>query len=365
MQADLQLTRPVTVGAFSLALLISAFLSPVVGNFIDRHGGRIPMAIGSILSAILLAALSYVQNASELYVVLAGMGVAMSCTLYQPAFAVLTKIFQSDYRRAIAFVTLFGGFSSTVAWPLTQWFLDHYGWRVTWQIYALANLALCMPVHALLPKAAPTKQSTGHPKGSCTLSTVFRVPTFYPLTLAFTLNALVFSAMSLHLMSILKESGMPSRYATAIGAMVGPMQVLGRVLDSMFGKNASTRNIGLIAISLVPAALLFLFAPASWLLFYVLFAAMYGIGSGIITIVRGTLPAELYGREAYGAISGAMATPVMVAFAAGPYVASLLYDLGEGYPITILGLFVIAALAAILFHYATACIPTTSVHRPK
>ncbi|MFX5956959.1 MFS transporter, partial [Acinetobacter baumannii] len=75
-----------------------------------------------------------------------------------------------------------------------------------------------------------------------------------------------------------------------------------------------------------------------------------------MTIVRGTLPAELYGREAYGAISGAMATPVTIAFAAGPFVASLLYSVGGGYPGAIAALVAIAATGAILFFFATAAI---------
>ena len=76
---------------------------------------------------------------------------------------------------------------------------------------------------------------------------------------------------------------------------------------------------------------------------------MYGIGNGVMTIVRGTLPAELYGRETYGAISGAMATPVLIAIAAGPFAASLVYSLTGGYAGTILVLIGIALLGAILF----------------
>jgi MFS family permease len=82
------------------------------------------------------------------------------------------------------------------------------------------------------------------------------------------------------------------------------------------------------------------------------FAALYGIGNGVMTIVRGALPAELYGRTAYGAISGAMATPVQIAIAAGPFVASLLYVAGNGYPGTLLALAGIGAAGAILFRYA-------------
>jgi MFS family permease len=354
MQTELQASKPVIVGAYSLALLISGLLSTLAGSIIDRVGGRLLMGAGTVLAAVMLALLSTVHSVTGLYLIWAGIGVAMSATLYQPAFAVLTQIFEGGFRRAITMLTLFGGFASTVSWPLTQWLLEHYGWRETWMIYAVANLAICLPIHALLPRAASIKAKIkDRAAKSIGLATVLREPSFYLLTAAVTLNALVFSAMSLHLISILHDRGMSAYYAAGIGALIGPMQVLGRILEATFGKNATTRQIGLIAISLLPVALILLFAPAEWLLIYGLFAAMYGIGNGVMTIVRGTLPAELYGREAYGAISGAMATPVTIAFAAGPFVASLLYAAGGGYPGAIVALIGIASLGAGLFFYAT------------
>ncbi len=358
MQEDLQISQPAVVAAFSISLLISGLLSTLVGSLIDRYGGRLLMSAGSVLCAALLLAMSFVSTALELYLVWAAMGVGMSCTLYHPAFAVLTQSFQSNYRRAITLVTLFGGFASTVSWPLTQWLLDHYGWQVVWQVYALANIVICLPLHARLPKATVQTRVTNTDNSAYSLSSVLREPTFYPLAIAFTLNALVFSAMSLHLMPILKESGLPAYFAAAIGALLGPMQVLGRALEPALGRVMNIRQVGLLAISLVPAALLFLFAPGSWLVAYGIFVVMYGIGNGIITIIRGTLPADLYGLEAYGAISGAISAPVMIAFAAGPYVASVLYSVGGGYPAAIASMAVIAGFAALLFHYAITHIPT-------
>jgi len=355
MQTELQVSKPVIVGAYSLALLISGLLSTLAGSIIDRVGGRLLMGVGTVLAAAMLALLSTVHSVTGLYVIWAGIGVAMSATLYQPAFAVITQIFEADFRRAITMLTLFGGFASTVSWPLTQWLLVHFGWRDTWMIYAIANLVICLPIHALLPRAASIKAKIKNRTAkSIGLATVLRDPGFYLLTTAITLNALVFSAMSLHLISILHDRGMSIYYAAGIGAMIGPMQVLGRILEATVGKKAKIRQIGLVAISLLPVALILLFAPAKWLLVYGLFAVMYGVGNGVMTIVRGTLPAELYGREAYGAISGAMATPVTIAFAAGPFAASLLYAMGGGYPGAIAALIGIAGLGAVLFFYATA-----------
>lgn len=355
MQDELGLSKPVIVGAYSVALLISGLLSTSAGSIIDRIGGRLLMGGGALLAALMLACLSRVHGAAGLYLVWAGLGVAMSATLYQPAFVVITQVFGSDYRRAITHLTLFGGFASTVFWPLTQTLLQHVGWRETWLIYAAANLLICLPVQATLPKGrgpahAPAPARTE--RASRSLAAVLREPVFYLVTAAVTFNALVFAAMSLHMIPVLHAHGISAANAAWVGALVGPMQVLGRVLETTVGKRASTRQVGMAAISLLPLSLLLLFVSGQWLPVYVVFAALYGISNGVMTIVRGALPAELYGRAAYGAISGAMATPVQIAVAAGPFVASLLYSAGNGYPGTLLALAGISAAGAILFRFA-------------
>jgi MFS family permease len=355
MQDELDMSKPAIVGAYSVALLISGLFSTAAGSIIDRIGGRLLMGGGSALAALMFACMSQVHGALALYFVWAGLGVAMSATLYQPAFVVITQIRGSDYRRAITQLTLFGGFASTVFWPLTQSLLQHVGWRDTWLLYAAANLFICLPVHAALPKgsglihaAAPSRADMP----AIGLTSVLREPVFQLVTAAVTLNALVFAAMTLHLIPILQGRGISAANAAWVGAMVGPMQVLGRVLETTVGKRASTRHVGVAAMSFLPLSLLLLFTPAEWLPVYVLFAALYGMGNGVMTIVRGALPAELYGREAYGVISGAMAAPVQVAIAAGPFAASLLYAISNGYPGVVLALIGIGTAGAALFVYA-------------
>ncbi|KGU71278.1 MFS transporter [Burkholderia pseudomallei] len=355
MQDELVLSKHVVVGAYSVALLISGLFSTSAGSIIDRVGGRVLMASGSLLAAFMLACLSRVHSVAGLYLMWAGIGVAMSATLYQPAFAVITQVFGGSYRRAITHLTLFGGFASTVFWPLTQSLLQHIGWRETWLLYAAANLLVCLPIHATVPKRdkAAHEPSVAHTEqSSASLTAVLRAPAFYMVTAAVTLNALVFAAMSLHMIPVLQAHGISAANAAWVGALVGPMQVLGRVLETTVGKRASTSQVGMAAIALLPLSLILLFVSGKWLPVYVVFAALYGISNGVMTIVRGALPAELYGRAAYGAISGAMATPVQIAIAAGPFVASLLYAAGNGYPGTLLALAGIGATGAILFRYA-------------
>jgi len=350
MEIELQTTRSVVVGAYSLALLISGCLSTVAGAIIDKLGGRLLMGAGSLLASMMLALLANVQSVTGLYLVWAGIGVAMSATLYQSSFAVLTQICGSDYRRAITSLTLFGGFASTVFWPLTQALSEHFGWRQTWMIFSVANLLLCLPIHALLPKLSESIQSESSSDPiKQGLRAILRERSFLFLTSAVTFNALVFSAMSLHLMSILQSRGVSPSHAALIGALIGPMQVLGRILESTIGRKATSHKVGIVAMWLLPLGLALLFAPKEWILIYAAFAALYGISNGVMTVVRGTLPAELYGRGIYGAVSGAMAAPVMIAIAAGPFVASLLYSATGGYVGTILTLIALGTFGAILF----------------
>jgi predicted MFS family arabinose efflux permease len=156
------------------------------------------------------------------------------------------------------------------------------------------------------------------------LQRVLRDPSFYGLCAAFTGNALVFAAMSVHLISLLQGKGLSVAQAAWVGALIGPMQVLGRILEYAFLSRWHPSRVGMLAMWLLPASLLLLAVLGPQVAGLALFALLYGSGNGVMTIVRGAVPAELWGREHYGAVNGAMATPVLLAKAAGPIIASLL-----------------------------------------
>jgi MFS family permease len=347
--------KPTVFAAFSLGLLVSGLLSAPVGALIDRRGGREVMTAGSLAGAVLLAALSRVESVVALYAVWAGLGAVMAATLYDPAFAVITRLFSANYRRAITTLTLFGGFASTVFWPLTQLLIAEVGWRQALLVLAALNLVVCVPVHwwVLAPGSARPQRQAVAPAGPGAFNRALRTPLFYLLTLAFTGNSLVFSATQVHLMSMLQAKDLSPASAAAVGAMIGPMQVTGRVLELAFASRLSASTVGILAMAFLPVALWVLsIAGVQWPML-VAFAVIYGIGNGAMTIVRGAIPAELFGRDAYGAINGAMAAPVTVAKAAGPLVAALLFAGLGGYDGTLLVLIAIGAVSTAVFVLST------------
>ena len=335
LQLALGAGKNLTVGAFSFALVIAGLCATHIGGTIDRIGGRMVMTIGSIAAGVLLIALSRVQSVLGLYVVYACLGAAMASILYEPAFAVLTRIFAANARRAITTLTLFGGLASTVFWPLTQNLMAHFGWRDTLVILGALNLLLCAPLHLVfLPRREPRKETAatvdGGARDSKTLREVLREPAFYFLGGAFMANGLIFSALSVHMLQMMQSKGLTVAAAALVGALVGPMQVIGRIVELTIGQRFSIMRVGLLAMAMLPVALIVFAASGVHLWSLVAFALMYGLSNGVVTIVRGAMPAQLFGREHYGAVSGALAMPQMFSLASGPFIVSLLWTATDG-----------------------------------
>ena len=77
----------------------------------------------------------------------------MGAGLYDPAFATLGRLYGENGRSAITTLTLFGGFASTVCWPLSAFLEARYGWRGACLVYARFQLAVALPVYLfVLPR---------------------------------------------------------------------------------------------------------------------------------------------------------------------------------------------------------------------
>src|SRR3954463_16555895 len=141
------------MAGFSIGLVTSGMLSPTIGHLIDRHGGNIVMSLGALAGALGLVLLTVVDQPAAYLACWLLIGVGMSSTLYDPAFATLTRIFGSSARRQISFVTFAGGFASTVGWPATHFLLEPLCWRRTYLTFAAVLVFVVAPLHAFaLPR---------------------------------------------------------------------------------------------------------------------------------------------------------------------------------------------------------------------
>lgn len=353
VQADLGLSAPVVVGAYSVALLVSGLAAAPVGRAIDRRGSRVPMTAGSLLAAALLAAFSQVASATGLYLVWLGLGVAMALVLYEPAFASLALVFKAGLRRAITALTLAGGFASTVFWPLTQWLEASLGWREAMLVLAALNLMLCAPLHALFLPAQGRQSPAGAASSRQGRARLLLDPRFRWLAAAFTLHMLAQSALSVHVLAMLQGQGFTPARAAWLAALIGPMQVAARVAEFAVAGRASAARVGVWAMLAAPMGIAALMAAGNSAAGVLLFVVLYGASIGVMTIVRGTVPAEIWGREGYGGLAGLMATPVLLMRAAGPLVAAGVLAAWGTYEAVQATLLVASLAAALGFVHAT------------
>ena len=325
MRADLGVSGTWLFGAFTAGLVCSGLVSPLVGRTIDTRGGWLVLSAGSLIAALSLLVLSQAEGIPALFVGWGLAGVAMAACLYDPAFATLHQLTGKAYRRSVTALTLFGGFASTVFWPLSQFLLDRVGWRVTFELYALLHVIVCLPLHAWLV-ARPTvidALSPGAEEGTADIAQRAGRTSFVLLAIALSIASFVAAGLSAHLIVLFRSSGIEAQTAVWIASLIGPMQVAGRIVELVFSRQLRPLAVGSLAFGLMALAMLLLnmvdrFGGLAWL-----FAAVYGWSNGILTIVRGTVPAELFGRKGYGALLGRLALPSFVCKAFAPLAVSL------------------------------------------
>lgn len=350
MEASLHWGRPTLMGAFTLGLAVCGACTYAMGAAIDAGRGRWVMTAGCALAALGVALWALVTQPWQLYAVWALLGLASAATLYEPAFAVLTQRYPQRFRQGITALTLVGGFASTLCYPVVA-ALGRAGldWRQTLWLLA-AVMAAMVPLHAWALRgpmlvAGPAADSAA---ADSTLHQALRRPAFWLFTGAFMLLSFNSAALWAHVMPAFADKGVSESDALWVLMAVGPAQVAGRLVYAWVGRAWSIRALGGWVLAAMPVALA-LFALGRSLAALLVFALVFGVANGLVTIVRGGLIPLYYGRAHVGRIGGVMSGVGQVARAAAPVLASAVLLLLPGYTGLLLILAGLAVLAAVAF----------------
>lgn len=349
------------IGGVSLGLLAAGIVSPRVGGIIGRRGGRPVLAAGAIVLAAGLLLLSVAQNLPVYVAAWLVLGVGMGAGLYDPAFATLGRLYGAGARSAITTLTLFGGFASTVCWPLSAVLVAHLGWRGACLAYAAFHVAVLLPLYlATLPRE--TERTTAPSKDTATASDA-PAPEIEPtrvlvglLAVAITLSAMISTLLSVHLLAILQSRGIGLAAAVAFGALVGPSQVGARTIEFFLAKYHHP-----IWTKLVSTLLVALGIGALWANLPIVAVALvlYGAGIGLESIARGTLPLVLFSGPRYAAVMGKLAMPSLIAQATAPSIGAALIE-GYGVDGALAALTAVATISFLLAIAMFACLRNSS-----
>ena len=326
-------------GSLTAGLLGSGLISSFAGRCVDRHGAGRVMALGSAGAFLSLLGLALAPNGACFALAVMALGLVSPFVQYNAAFTHLAEIARQDARRRIVHLTLIAGFASTLFWPLTTQLLKILTWREIYALYAAMNLFVCLPLHLALrrsarPHPALIVEETALPEtaavvpahsGDTPLPEHLRQRGLLLVTFGFAVGGFLYSAVLAQMVPLLTAAGIGAS-AVTIAALFGPAQVLVRVANMVGGANHHPIATTLAACSLLLASVLLLAAAAPATAGAVAFVVLFGFGSGLTSIVRGTLPLALFGRRGYGATLGKIASAQLIAASAAPFALSILID---------------------------------------
>jgi len=322
---DLAVSEQWLFGAFSVALLIGAFAAPFSGTLADRWGAGRVMAIGSIGSTLTLVLMAASSGAWNFTIALTLMQLVSAGVLYPTAFTAIVQAGGRTAQTSIVHLTLIAGFASSLFWPLTTWLDATLTWREVLYIYAALHAVVCLPVHIALArlttgsvsrarKAAPPAAGRSTSRNGAII--------FGLVLMGFAIEGYALSAMLVHMVPLTQALGLGAA-GLFIASLFGPAQVASRLINLLFGGGLSQVWLSVIAAVLMPIGIVILLATTPSFPGAIVFAICMGLGSGLTSIVGGTLPLELWGREGYGSRLGWCTSAKQVTSALAPFLMSV------------------------------------------
>ena len=300
---DLGIPTELFFWAFTVSILVSGLIGPRIGKAIDRLGGRRVLPFGNLAFALGLGLLALSSEPVLLFVAWAIIGIGAAMGNYDSAFATAVSFLGDKSNKVIAGITVYAGFSSTIAWPLTSYLNENFSWQTAVWFWLSLHLLVALPIHLSLPKTEPRVVSDATGPIRKIIKNRGRLnPLLVVFALMFALEGFVVSGVNTTLPFMLGELGAGQQLAILAATILGPSQVAARVLLVALERYLTPMRVAAISMLVHPLGviLLLVFGTNAILPFVIL----HGIGVGLNPFIRGSLPLLFFGPESYGQRQG-------------------------------------------------------------
>lgn len=334
---DLGWNKAAINGAYSLTVLISGFLGFGVGRALDRFGARTLMSIGSVVMGASLLMLAGVRTLPQFYAVWgAGFGIGTALTYYPVSFTVVANWFENRRMSALSTLTFMGALSSTLFYPLNGFLVGAFGWREAVAILGAIQIAVTLPLHALLVRRHPEDlglrpDGAGNPSAGADaemgmlLREAVRTRAFWLITATISLSFFASTTVIIEHIIFLTSRGFAASLVTTIVGLFGLAYLPGRALVVYASRRVRLRILVAGALALEAIGVVILLG-AHTIAAIVAYVIVFGSAYGALSPLRGAIMAEHFGRRAYGAIIALQGIPIAILAALGPLVGGKLID---------------------------------------
>ena len=338
-------------GAFALAAITVAIVSPLIGILLDRFPPRRIILPGILVFAVGLAALSRLTpNIVQFYATFFVIGLVANATAQFAYTRTVLTWFTSHRGFALALLLTGSGVGSILIPPLTEWMIQHHGWRSAFLL--LGGIAMLgFPLTAVLVRNRPEASivRTEHrADAGMTVAAALRTAAFWILAFITILSAFSENGLVTNLSSILTQHGVLAASAALALSVRGGAGIIGRLGVGFAIDRVSPERIQSLVLALAAAGTLILaFAGSTWAA--LLGAAVLGVGLGSEADVGPYLLARYFGRRHFSVLYGLTWTAYAIGGGTGPLWVGHLYDRAGAYlPRSIVYLAAVAFGAVIL-----------------
>ena len=308
----------------------SSGTSPGVGWLLDRFGARVMLPVAALITGGAMIGLSVMSQGWHLVVLFSLMGlVGMSGPGALVTSIPVLKWFVRDRGKAISYMGLGVPVGALIFVPLTQIFIDAWGWRTTWLVLAMIGMVIIVPLAGifvrrqpedmgLLPdgirrREEPADQGGGNPRRiapeiSWFMGEAVRTRALWRLVIVFSMVSLAVGIVGVHRIPAFMDRGMDPTLislATAFDAVCAGVTTFA---FGMLVKRVAAKKLGAVGfLTLAVAGVLTIYATNIPLM--ALSMAVFGMGIGGMIFLQNFIWADYFGREHVGSIRG-IVTPI-------------------------------------------------------
>ncbi len=345
-------SRAATATALSLQRTESGALSPFIGIIVDKWGARIPMFVGTIVTAAGFIWLSQIHSLLAFYLAFATIALGMSFASGVATTAVIGNWFARMRSRAMTIAFAGGGLGGVMA-PVLVWSIANYGWRVIIIWIAIGTLAVGLPASLLLrrrpedygylPDGAAAPEPAGASQGKAgevaktsaadsgmSVKQLMKTGSFWQLVLGMGLSGMVMSTVVVFAIPGLESFGISSTQAGMTVLFLSVINLAGRFVLGFLADFMDKRLLLAFTYLLLGlGALAFGAIVHGWQI--LLFLLLYSPGHGGTVPIRFALMADYFGRKAYASVIGISMTLTAVFGIVGPIATGAVYDATGSY----------------------------------
>ena len=341
MSEDLEVSRSTLSLAVTMFMVVSAVAMPFVGRLVDRWSLRGTIAVGAGIGAAGLVLMGQVQSSWQVFLVY-GVVYALgnSGTSISPVVVMVSQWFIE--RRGVATSVAVSGNAIGQLFIVAALasLLVAIGWRSSFTILAVVNIAILLPITLLIvrpgpPHAAePTSPTPEHEPAPqpLTLRQALASRPFLLLVGIYSICGFQDFFVATHIVAFAQDQGVGDVLAGNLLAWMGVMGLLGvltaGVMADAFGASRPTVLCFAMRIGIFALILPFQSTPA-----ILAFGLLYGFTFLITAPLTVVFLGNIYGPLRLGTLTGTVSMIHQITGGLGAFAGGWIYDLTGSYNI--------------------------------